>query len=60
VSDIVAWDGEGKILYIKKNCNQSTTGGFGAKEFLIVLDTKQILYLYGTTLSTDAEEWPGV
>jgi hypothetical protein len=56
----VAWDGEGKILLKKKNRNQSTTGGFGAKEFLIVLNTKQILYLYGTTFSTEAEEWPGV
>jgi hypothetical protein len=35
-------------------------GGVGAKEFLIVLYTTQLLYLYGTTLSTEAEAWPGV
>jgi hypothetical protein len=29
-------------------------------EFLKYFYTIQLLYLYGTTLSTDAEEWPGV
>jgi hypothetical protein len=54
----VAWVGAGKNT--KKKFNQSTTGGVGAMEFLKYLYTIQLLYLYGTTLSTDAEEWPGV
>jgi hypothetical protein len=29
-------------------------------EFLIVRNTKQVLYLYGITFSTEAEAWPGV
>jgi hypothetical protein len=31
---MVAWDGEGKKKLKKTFSNQSTTGGFGAKEFL--------------------------
>jgi hypothetical protein len=31
---MVAWDGEGEKYYKKCFSNQSTTGGFGAKEFL--------------------------
>jgi hypothetical protein len=54
----VAWVGDGKNT--KKKFNQSTTGGVGAMEFLKYFYTKQLLYLYGTTLSIEAEVWPGV
>jgi hypothetical protein len=45
--DIVAWDGVVKILKKKKNCNQSNTGGVGAKEFLIVLYYKTATVFIG-------------
>ena len=38
-----SWPGTERAEYYKKKIrNQSTTGGFGAKEFLIVFGTKQV------------------
>jgi hypothetical protein len=56
---MVAWEGGGWIL--KKNvCNQSTTERVGAKEVPIVFIYETGRYIYGTTLFTDVEAWPGV
>jgi hypothetical protein len=55
----VAWEGGGWILK-KKLSNQSTTGRVGAKEVPIVFIYETGRYIYGTTLFTDVEAWPGV
>jgi hypothetical protein len=44
----------------KKFSNQSTTERVGAKEVPMVFQYKTRRYLYGITLCTEAEAWPGV
>jgi hypothetical protein len=56
---MVAWEGVGCVQ--KKNfaINQPRKE-LELRKFLTYLYTKQVLYLYGTTLSTEVEAWPGV
>jgi hypothetical protein len=56
---MVAWEGVGCVQ--KKNfaINQPRKA-LELRKFLTYLYTRQVLYLYGTTLCTEVEAWPGV